>query len=168
MLLNLVLHTDRLLIRNIDPKIDNLANYLRWMQNKASNPFILGIDPGLSMSDLVKYVTQKNFSTSALLLGLYDKKSGIHIGNIKLEPIEDYQACLGILIGEVDFRGKSFGYESISKILELAKSQLSLTRIYLGVDAMNFNAIELYKRIGFQLSTNKSSFKKDLEMEYFL
>lgn len=168
MLLKNNIESDRLLMRSINPSEDNLSNYLRWMRDRESNTFIAGIDPNMSIIDLKKYIAHKNASDCALLVGLFDKVHLMHIGNIKLEPIQETEACLGILIGEEGYRGRSIGFESISRILAYSKEQLRLNRIYLGLKPDNLKAWKLYTRLGFRNISDKKGLSDRIEMEIVL
>jgi hypothetical protein len=86
-------------IKSLSPEIDELKVYLSWMRNKNANPFIHGINETFSSQELVEYISEKNDSSSALLLGIFVKPEDTHIGNVKLEPIIPRKsAAIGILI----------------------------------------------------------------------
>ncbi len=107
--------TERFIVRVIDQHHDSLNNYLTWMTDIKSNLFIDGVRSNFTVDELKQYISEKNSSEDSVLLGIYEKISGDHIGNIKLEPIiKKSMACLGILIGEVNMRGKLVGFEVIS------------------------------------------------------
>ncbi len=168
-MLNPTFETERFLIREIDPSHDNLRNYLAWMTDIESNEFIHGVRSDFTIDELKKYIFQKNNSDYALLLGIYEKSSGNHIGNIKLEPIiKKRVACLGILIGEVNMRGKSVGFEVISSVIVFARDVLCLNSLYLGVSRENFPAIKLYEKLGFIQRIPALYIENDLEMHIHL
>jgi hypothetical protein len=93
------LSSERFVIKSLSPEIDELKVYLSWMRNKNANPFIHGINEAFSSQELVEYISEKNDSSSALLLGIFVKPEDTHIGNVKLEPIIPRKsAAIGILI----------------------------------------------------------------------
>jgi|LakMenEpi03Aug12_release.lakeMendotaPanAssembly.Ray.scaffolds.fasta_scaffold807295_2 ribosomal-protein-alanine N-acetyltransferase len=144
------LETNRFLLKSLSPAQDSFENYLSWMRNDKSNPFIQGVNVDLSKQDLVDYVSEKNISETALLLGIFLIPSNTHIGNIKLEPILPLKsATIGILIGEESWRGKGVGFEVISRVLEFCFIDLELEFVELGVNRNNLRAINLYTRLGF-------------------
>ncbi len=159
------LSSERFLIESFDPKIHELKNYLSWMRNMKSNPFIQGINENFTSQDLSEYVLEKNDSKTALLLGIFVKSDKTHIGNIKLEPIlPKKSATLGILIGEESWRGKGVGFEVISRVLEFCFKALELEYVELGVSKNKFKAIDLYKRLGFIESKQEANSSESTRM----
>jgi|LauGreSuBDMM15SN_2_FD.fasta_scaffold59330_2 ribosomal-protein-alanine N-acetyltransferase len=142
--------SQRLLLRSLDPKSDNLSHYLSWMRDVENNLFIESVKRDMTLRELQSYISDKNRSESALLLGIFEKSSKMHIGNVKLElNCSRQDACLGMLIGSREMRGKSFGYDAIKLLADFAKNEYSLISIYLGVDIKNIAAVKLYEKLGF-------------------
>lgn len=159
------LETSRFLLKSLSPTQDSFENYLLWMQNSDSNPFIQGVNVNLSTQDLVDYVSEKNVSETALLLGIFVIADGTHIGNIKLEPVYPRKsATIGILIGEETWRGKGVGFEVMSRVLEYCFKDLKLDIVELGVNKKNIAAINLYSRIGFKERAEASSSSESIKM----
>jgi RimJ/RimL family protein N-acetyltransferase len=159
------LETQRFELRAISPAQDSFENYLSWMQNGESNPFIQGVNVDLSTQDLVEYVSQKNVSETALLLGIFVITDGTHIGNVKLEPIHPRKsATIGILIGEESWRGKGVGFEVISRVLEFCFMDLELEFVELGVNKNNSRAIRLYASLGFIESNQEPNSSESIRM----
>lgn len=159
------LKTDRFLLKSLSPTQDSFENYLSWMKNDESNPFIQGVNVDLTRQDLVDYVSEKNISDTALLLGIFVIPSKTHIGNIKLEPILPREsATLGILIGEESWRGKGVGFEVISRVLEFCFTDLDLESVELGVSKNNLRAIRLYSSLGFIESDQEPNSSESIKM----
>lgn len=157
--------TDRFLIRRLDPVMDDFAAYLSWIQDVDSNPFIHGVNAGATIESLKQYVLEKNGSCNSLLMGIFEKLSMQHIGNVKLEPIISEQyAVIGILIGDKGWRGHGVGFEVMSKICHFSFSDLNLKELHLGVDQGNLVAQALYLKLGFQYVHTDSKDKKILSM----
>jgi len=155
-------------LRPIDLGNDNLQNYLQWVRDVESNQYILGVNPSFTLDELKIYVAEKNSSASAVLLGIYTKDEGVHIGNVKLEPlIVGSTGVLGILIGDKNMRGKGVGFEVITELLKYAFNTLSLEYISLGVHKNNLPAIHLYERIGFKKWLVNSQVGNSLDVIYF-
>lgn len=159
------LSSERFLIKSLSPKIDDLKIYLSWMRNKHANPFIQGVNENLSPEELSNYVTEKNNSNTALLLGIFVKPDHTHIGNVKLEPIIPRKsAAIGILIGEENWRSKGVGFEVIARVLEFCFTDLELELVELGVNKKNLRAIKLYTRLGFMENTQESNSRDSIRM----
>ena len=164
-MLHLPFNTERFLLRVIDQDNDDLQNYLAWMKDAKANEFIEGVKADYTIDELKQYIFQKNSSDDALLLGIFEELSGNHIGNIKLEPIiKKRMACLGILIGQVNMRGKLVGFEVISAVIIFARDILCLDSLYLGVSRENFTAIKLYEKLGFIQRIPSLYIENNLEM----
>ena len=164
-MLHLPLNTERFLLRVLDQDNDDLQNYLAWMKDAKANKFIKGIKADYTIDELKQYIFQKNSSDDALLLGIFEKSSGNHIGNIKLEPIiKKRMAGLGILIGEINMRGKLVGFEVMSSVIIFARDVLCLDSLYLGVSRENFPALKLYEKLGFNQRIPSLYIENNLEM----
>jgi ribosomal-protein-alanine N-acetyltransferase len=130
---------------------ENLDNYLYWMSHPDNNEYILSASESYSLNMLRQYIDDCNSSDSTILLGIFDRRFHLHIGNIKYEKIDlkNGTALMGILIGEKLYRGRGLGKITIEASLEWLSTQLELRTIYLGVHPLNTPAIKLYKKIGF-------------------
>ena len=87
-LTNVEIFSKRLLMKPLNPNIDNLDEYLSWMKNRSDNPFIQGVNERMSLESLIQFIDQKNFREDALLLGIFLREDKKHIGNLKFEPID--------------------------------------------------------------------------------
>ena len=142
--------SQRLLLRSLAPERDDLSHYLSWMCDVENNLFIESVKSEMTLRELQSYIFEKNRSENALLLGIFEKSSKMHVGNVTLDPISSGRdACLGILIGSREMQGKSFGFDAIRVLAEFAKREYSLISIYLGVDIKNLAAVRLYQKLGF-------------------
>ena len=143
------LETSRLIIRPLS-QTDNIDDYLTWMKDK-SNIFILSISPNYTKVDMYNFIRTKNSDPNTLLLGIFDKVTGKHIGNGKFEPINfnEKYAIFGILIGDINFRGKGIGPEFIHACFHEILIPINITKLVLGVNKLNRNAIRAYKKAGF-------------------
>jgi ribosomal-protein-alanine N-acetyltransferase len=67
------------------------------------------------MEELTDYVNKINLLSSAVLLGIFDKKSNRHIGNIKYSNINSLagSAEMRIMFSQREFRGQGVGAEVI-------------------------------------------------------
>lgn len=74
------------------------------------------------------------------------------VGNIFLDKINwvNRNAWLGILIGKESNRGKGFGKEAVHLMIEYAFYRLNLVKILLEVSVINEQALNFYKKMGFQ------------------
>ena len=79
------------------------------------------------------------------------KEDSTYLGQIDLLFLQqiDRNAELGIVIGEARHRGKGYGQEAISLLLDYAFGQCNLHRIHLAAVAENEGAIRCYEACGF-------------------
>ena len=83
---------------------------------------------------------------------IYERATGVPIGNTSLMSVDwrNRTAEYGILIGEADARGKGFGTEATSLMLDFAFTALGLHSVYLRVFEYNLGGQRAYARAGFQ------------------
>jgi len=165
--------TPRFVLETLNPSSHDFSNYISWMHNLKSNPFIKSVNESISRNDLIEYVNEKNDSRTAILLGIFTKLNSTHIGNVKLEPINNkLSATVGILVGEELWRGVGVGFEVLSRVLQFSFTDLELKELNLGVDYNNTVALKLYKKLGFtetlNLNNDSSFLKMKLEVSNWL
>ena len=143
------LETSRLIIKPLS-QTDNIEDYLSWMKDK-SNIFISSVNPNYTNADIYNFICEKNSDPNALLLGIFDKITGKHIGNGKFEPIkfDEKFAIFGIIIGDINFRGKGIGPEFIQACFHGILIPMNITKLVLSVSKSNSNAIRAYTKAGF-------------------
>ena len=142
---------ERLYLRALNTNFDDLDNYLGWLRDTETNRFIESVRKDYTKEELVGYINGKNESNTAMLFGIFERRTSILIGTVKLEPInsEIKTAWVGILIGDSENHGKGYGFEALDILCLFCNSFLKLNRIFLGVSPSNIPAIKLYKKFGF-------------------
>ena len=145
---------DRVILRPLTTK-DATSRYASWLNDPIVNKFLE--TRRATISGLKAYIKEKNLNNNAILLGIILKKNSLHIGNVKLEPIdfEKKTAHFGLLIGEKDYWGKGIGAEVTKIVINWAFKELSLKKVELGVIASNIAAINVYKKAGFKVLKKK-------------
>lgn len=159
------LYTERFFLKALMPEMVG-EEYLSWLISEETADYILYARNKIVMTELVEYVREKYMNPRVLFLGIFLKDTGEHIGNIKFEPMdsEEHYAVLGILIGNVAWRGKGV-FSEISKILEKALRESSIKKIYLGVQKRNQLAVKSYLKEGYEID-NENFLKMDLDKDY--
>lgn len=144
------IETDRFLIQKL--AVSDVSDiYLSWLSDSTSGRWIVAADKTKRLDDLRMYVKEKSSHPGVLFLGIFDKLSGVHIGNIKYEPIakEISSTVMGVLIGDPDYRGRGVFGEVYASTAAWLKANLQVRDIFLGVDAENTSAIRAYVKAGF-------------------
>jgi len=126
--------------------------YLSWFDDSKTSKYIDYKLNQLAKDDLQDFVREKDLRNDVLFLGIFDKFSMKHIGNIKYEPIdfEEATATMGILLDANDWRGKGVGPEVIKGSALWMKENWGITTFFLGVDCENVAAVKAYNKIGFK------------------
>jgi len=83
---------------------------------------------------------------------IVEKESDTLIGNCGIHEVSHtfQRAEIGLFIGEEEKRGKGYGKEVISLLLEYCFDTLNLHNVMLKVFSFNEQAIHTYKRVGFK------------------
>lgn len=149
------LYTERFFLRPITTNDAN-ANYLSWLNNPLDSEFIYSANTKMSLQALTEYIKDRLKENNVLFLGIFEKNSGLHLGNIKYEPIDfiESYAVMGILIGEKNWRGQGVAIEILHATGKWLNRNFGIAQIILGVNRRNFSAIAAYKKIGFFEKSN--------------
>ena len=102
--------------------------------------------------DLLKTYLLDVEKKDILFWGIHLKDSLLHIGNIKIDPVnfKNGTAEYGIMMGRKSEWGKGYAKEATLAIIEFCFKEMRLRKITLGVIADNKVACYLYKKIGFE------------------
>ena len=142
--------TERYLLKPLT--VDDVTErYLGWFAAPGSE-HIASARSIVSMSDLRAYVAERESRDDVLFLGIFDRASGVHLGNVKFEPVneeESYATC-GIFIGEVEARGNGTAGEAITAAAQWLNANRGIKQILLGVHVDNYPAVRAYRKIGFR------------------
>jgi RimJ/RimL family protein N-acetyltransferase len=154
----ILIKTQRCFLKELNEK-DDLKKYLYWMQTPSNNPFIKSSHVNYNLSQLKDFIITCNKRKDVILLGIYTNKNGLHIGNIKFDEIDLVRksAVLGILIGDIDFRGKGIAREVILECVLWLTSKYKIETVKLGVDPNNLEALNLYQNMGFEIFEKSTS-----------
>jgi ribosomal-protein-alanine N-acetyltransferase len=142
----------RIYLRPLEPE-DLNARYLRWLNDPEVTAYMeTGTFP-TTAADLEKFYNEVTRTRDHVILAVADKKSGQHIGNVKLGPIHwvHRSATFGMMIGDQKFWGKGVGLEATRLMVEYGFDRLNLRRIELGVFAEHKAAVRCYEKAGFKV-----------------
>jgi ribosomal-protein-alanine N-acetyltransferase len=144
------INTERFLLRELTEK-DVTQRYLDWLSDSESKKFIAAATVVRKLSDLRQYVLERIGRDDILFLGIFEKASGLHIGNIKYEPVNSGlgYAIMGMLIGDPAYRSKGVAAEVLNASARWLKEHRSIRQILLGVSKDNLTAVKAYEKVGF-------------------
>lgn len=146
-----IIETQRLILKPLS--LSHLSNdYVTWMNDPEVNKYLeSGGDYTLQkLNDFLEEVEQKEI----LFWAIHIKEQNRHIGNIKIDPINNRHlfAEYGIMMGDKTEWGKGYAFEASRAVIDYCFSEnLNLRKINLGVQFKNQSAIKLYQKIGFEV-----------------
>lgn len=131
---------------------DVTPRYLSWFAAEGADR-IQASGSIRTLQDLQDYVRERIGRDDVLFLGIFDRDSGQHLGNLKYEPINTQQrtAIMGIFIGEVSARGQGLAGEVIRTSAAWLREHRGIRQILLGVETDNSPAIRAYEKLGFRV-----------------
>jgi RimJ/RimL family protein N-acetyltransferase len=125
--------------------------YLGWMQDPEVLRYLEARHVRHDAASLIAFIRAANASAAALLMGLFERESDQHVGNIKLEPIDriNRRAELGLIVGDRSKWGRGYGRESIGLIAGYAFSALGLHKLTAGLLEPNLASRKAFAAAGF-------------------
>ena len=150
--LDACLETTRFRLRELTLE-DVTERYLGWFRDPEAARHIASAGATHTLSDLTAFVAARLNRDDVLFLGIFDRTTGEHIGNLKYEPVnaaEGY-AIMGILIGEPEYRGRGVAAEVLAASAQWLRDRRQITQIVLGVSTDNERAIRSYQSAGFAI-----------------
>ena len=144
------IETERFFLRCLSPD-ENLDRYLGWMQNVDSFPFIESTNSDYSEDDLKKYIKNINNSSNSIQFSIFEKYTGLHIGNIKYHDIDLKlrSTFVGFLIGDENWQNRGVSLEVFESSSKVLFQSFKINLFKLGVNPKHFQAIKSYSKIGF-------------------
>lgn len=115
--------------------------YVDWLNSSEIVKFTEQRFKKHSLAEVKKFVMSKKKSKNEFLYGIFvnTKKYKIHVGNIKLGPIDfnHKTADISYFIGEKNLHNKGIASSAIKEVLLLAKKKFKLKKITAGVYSNN-------------------------------
>lgn len=145
-----VLTSDRLVLEPLSSAFLS-EEYLNWLNDLEVSRY-LESSGGYELDDLKDYLVKVD-KQHILFWAIIDKATSKHIGNIKIDPINQRHgtAEYGILIGDKNSWGKGLAHEASELVIAYCFETRRLRKISLGVVEENTPAIKLYEKLGFGL-----------------
>ena len=142
--------TPRFILRDLRQE-DITPAYLAWFADPAAKKHIAAAATTRTIEELREYLAERTGRSDVLFLGIFDRSTGVHIGNVKYEPVDGARgyAVMGILIGDPAYRGHGVAPEAIAASARWLRAERGIREILLGVHRDNAAAIGAYTRLGF-------------------
>jgi RimJ/RimL family protein N-acetyltransferase len=144
--------TDNLYLRQLLVS-DISSEYIKALNDKG----VVGLTEARHIKwDIKKvkeYVKKSNVKGVSLLIGIFLKNSGKHIGNIRLFNFNRWHKRLelGIMIFDKSQWGKGYGTKSLKAVTRYVFESLKLHKICADYYSLNVASAKMFKKLGFEI-----------------
>lgn len=127
--------------------------YLSWLKNPEINQYLETRWEEQDLTKIRTFVSSMTASSNNYIYAIIEKSSGIHLGNIKLGPINQAHsyADVSYFIGEKSKWGKGYSTEAIWLITHFGFENLDLHRLQAGVYESNIGSRRALEKVGYTL-----------------
>jgi [ribosomal protein S5]-alanine N-acetyltransferase len=126
-------------------------NYYRWLNDPEVTRYLEVRYIPRSLENIRKYVEAMNGNPDEIFLAICLKKDDMHVGNIKLGPINWIHgfADMSLVIGEKAVWGRGIAAEAIRLLSRFAFDVLNLHKLRSGCYEENRGSIKAFLKAGF-------------------
>ena len=137
--------------------------YSSWLRDESIHQFLVSGTKNTTLDEIAAYVKSLEESEKDCFLALLDKKTGVHIGNVRLQFYRDTgKGQYSMMIGDSSYHGKGLGTEVVRLVLQICFTQLGLNKVFCEVVADNLPAVRVYAKNGFVVEKRlKDHFSKN-------
>ena len=145
-----MLESERLLLRPVE-LTDVNDTYRSWMNDPVVMQYTESRFQTHSLEQIRQYVLSVQADESSCFFAIVEKKTGKHIGNIKIGHIHPVHrhADVGIILGDKTCWGKGYAAESLRLVAGYARQSLQLHKLMAGIYANNIGSIQAFLKAGF-------------------
>tara|TARA_Y100001935_G_scaffold253314_1_gene259224 strand:+ start:128 stop:649 length:522 start_codon:yes stop_codon:yes gene_type:complete len=146
--------SEKIILKKLNLNKDISKKYQNWMNSLEIQQYTEQKNIKHSLTDIKKFVKEKNKSKNEFLYGIFLKKynSNTHIGNIKLGPISlvHKNANISYFIGEKRLWNKGYTTLAIKEIIKIAKKK-GVKKLKAGLYEMNLGSKKVLLKNGFKI-----------------
>jgi len=144
------LEGNQISLRAVRPA-DATGNYQQWLNDSKVTKYLESRFFPTAHTAIEEFIEEQNTSDDVLFLAIVENEDRIHIGNVKLGPIDwiHRRGDLGILIGEREYWGRGIATETIELIVEHAFRTLNLHKVTAGCYTTNPASKRAFQKVGF-------------------
>ena len=130
---------------------DITERYLSWFRDETVTQFLSARN--LGRQDVLDYMDEGRRSGLYHMLALCDRASGLHIGNVKIGPIDraNGNSDLVTVIGDRQFWGKGLATEAIALATHMAFSRFGIRKVCGSIIGNNVGSVKSYTRGGWHV-----------------
>jgi len=125
--------------------------YLSWFRDSVVTQFLSARN--LTRQDVIDYIEEGRRNGTYHMLAVCDATSGLHIGNVKIGPIDRANGTsdLVTVIGDRGFWGKGLATEAIALASQLAFDVHGIRKLCGSIISDNVGSIKSYTRGGWHI-----------------
>lgn len=137
---------------------DATPRYAGWLNDPEVNRYLA--TKSATIEELQKYIEAKDTQSDALFFGVFLKPESLHIGTVKLEPLElaHRRVTISVMIGDKDRWGKGYAAEAMLLLINWCFDELGCDEMILGVSEKNTAAIRAYEKMRFTETSRVSGY----------
>jgi len=136
-----------------DLKIDDITtDYVDWMNDQSVVKFTESRFQKHTFESTCSYVFQLHKSQDNILFGIFDINNRLHLGNIKIGPIDTYHsiADIGLIVGRKSYWGRGIATETIKLISDYAFEVLKIHKLTASCYENNEGSKKAFLKAGYQ------------------
>ena len=139
------LQTNNFTLRSLNLS-DATERYVGWLNDPEVNRY-LEVRHNKNTRDSVKGFISSHDNKSSFLFGVFDKKSGDHVGNYSARcDLMHLTATLGVMLGDKSYWGRRTILETRARILDFLFEDVGLIKVHGACYSSNLPAIYNYKK----------------------
>lgn len=125
--------------------------YLSWLNDSEINMYLESRFSDWSKENLYSYIKELSSNDNEILFAICSVETDIHIGNIKIGPINWNHkfADIGIIVGDKSQWGKGIAAEAIKSICHFGFDELKLNKLTAGCYEINIGSMKAFNKVGF-------------------
>jgi ribosomal-protein-alanine N-acetyltransferase len=130
---------------------DVTPRYVSWLNDPQINRFLETRHSVQDHDAVYAFVAEQMANPNVHLLKITLRSEGLHIGNIKVGPINRHHASaqISLFIGEKNIHGKGYGAEAIERVTKWAFESAGLERIEAGCYEDNLASLRAFLKAGY-------------------
>lgn len=127
---------------------DVTASYEAWFRNPDVTEFL--DSRNVTMAESQEYIRNGHESRSFFMYGIFDSSNNVHVGNVKIGPINWAHGTsdLVTIVGDTRYWGKGVATAAIKAGNQVAFSKYGLRKLSGGIARGNTGSIKAYTRAG--------------------
>lgn len=130
----------RIYLRGLTPdEIKENTPYYSWLNDLSLDIYTERTYRPNTMENMETYYNRMNNDADCMLLGIFYKKTDVHIGNITFTEMNHMhrRACVGYLLGNKSYAGKGIMTDAVQMLMYFGFNKLNLERIHAGALSLN-------------------------------